>query len=295
MLTAEPLGLIAGAGRFPHLVAAGARAAGRRVVTVALRGNADESLRDESDSFHRAGIVRAGRWVRLLRRAGVREAILAGGVDKSQMLRHPWWRQWLAYLPDWTSIRIWYFRAPDRRNDALLRSLAETLEARGIRLIDSTTYCRDALAPPGVLTGRRPNAAQQADINLGWRIARALGRLDVGQAVAVKDKDILAVEAIEGTERMIARAGALCPKGGWTLVKVAKPGQDMRFDVPAVGSATIEQLAAARAAALVIEAGRTLMLDREAMIAAADRAGIVIVSIREDAAASNPDEERPAV
>lgn len=281
-LSSTPLGLIAGSGLFPRLVAEGARAAGRRLVIIGIRGHADDALRERAHAFYRAGVVQAGRWIRVLRREGVAEAILAGRVDKTHMLRQPWWRQWLAYLPDWTSIRIWYFRAADRRNDTLLRALADEMERRGVRLIDSTTYCRDALAPEGVLTRRQPTAAQAADIELGWRIAKELGRLDIGQAVAVKDKDLVAVEAIEGTDRMIARAGELCRAGGWTLVKVAKPNQDMRFDVPTVGAATVAQLAAARAGVLVIEAGRTLMLEREAMIEAADRAGLVVIG-RSDA------------
>ncbi len=272
-----PLGLIAGAGSFPLLVADGARACGRRLVVVGLRDCADESLRDRADKFYRAGIAQAGRWIRVFRREGVREAVMAGGVDKSRMLGRSWWRLWLAYRPDWTSIRIWYFRAADRRNDTLLRATADEMERRGVTLIDSTVYCRDALAPEGLLTRRAPSASQQADIELGWRMAREMGRLDIGQSVAVKDKDVIAVEAIEGTARMIARAGELCRAGGWTLVKVAKPNQDMRFDVPTVGPATIEQMAAARGAVLVVEAGRTLLLERERMIAAADAAGIVVI------------------
>jgi DUF1009 family protein len=277
----DALGLIAGVGSFPHLVAEGARAAGRRLVVVALRDCADESLREKADAFYRAGIVQAGRWIRILRREGVREAVMAGGVDKSRMLRQPWWRQWLAYRPDLTSIRIWYFRAADRRNDTLLRATADEMARQGVTLIDSTAYCRDALAPEGVLTRHHPSPAQLADIELGWRIAKEIGRLDIGQAVAVKDKDVIAVEAIEGTQRLIARAGELCPAGGWTLVKVAKPNQDMRFDVPTVGPATIEQLAAARAAVLVVESGKTLMLEGDKLLAVADAAGIAVIGRKE--------------
>ncbi len=280
--SSEPLGVIAGVGTFPHLVAEGARAAGRRVIIVGLRDCADESLREKADAFYRAGIVQAGRWIRILRREGVREAVMAGGVDKTRMLHHSWWRQWLAYRPDLTSIRIWYFGAADRRNDTLLRATADEMARRGVTLIDSTAYCPEAMAPDGVLTHCQPTDAQAVDIDLGWRIAKEMGRLDVGQSVAVKDKDVIAVEAIEGTQRLIARAGELCRAGGWTLVKVAKPNQDMRFDVPTVGPATIDQLAAARAGVLVIEAGKTLMLEGERLIAAADKAGIVVIG-RKDA------------
>jgi DUF1009 family protein len=185
----------------------------------------------------------------------------------------------LAYLPDWASIKVWYFRAVDRRNDNLLRAVADEMNKRGIELIDSTTYCADAMAPDGYLTRARLTAAQLEDAKLGWKIAKEMGRLDVGQSIAVKDKDIIAVEAIEGTDAMIGRAGALCKGGGWTLVKVAKPKQDMRFDVPTIGPDTIRRLAEVRAAALVIEAGMTLILKREETLALADQLGIAILGM----------------
>lgn len=271
------LGLIAGEGEFPKLVLAGAKRAGLRVVVVGLRDCCPEEVRAGADVFYAAGIARLGRWIRVLRREHVVKAILAGRVEKTRMFDGPWWRQWLAYLPDWTSIKVWYFRAKDRRNDNLLRAVADEMKAKGIELIDSTAYCSDALAGEGVLTARGLTEAQAADAELGWRIAKEMGRLDVGQSVAVKDKDIIAVEAIEGTDAMIARAGALCKSGGWTLVKVAKPDQDMRFDVPTVGRGTIEKFCAAGGAALVVEAGKTLLLQREEMLDLANRLGIVVV------------------
>jgi DUF1009 family protein len=251
------------------------------VVVVGLRGCADPGLRDEADVFYSAGIARLGRWIRLLRRERAGQAILAGRVAKTRMLAGPAWTRWLSYLPDWTSIRVWYFATRDRRNDTLLRAVADELHRRGIELIDSTAYCADALAPEGLLTRRPLSPAQLADAGLGWRLAREMGRLDVGQAVAVRDKDVIAVEAIEGTDAMICRAGDLCPARGWTLVKVAKPAQDMRFDVPTVGPATIENMARAGAAALVIEAGKTLLLDKARTLETADRLGIAILAARE--------------
>jgi len=275
--TAAPLGLIAGAGALPHIVARGARRAGRRLVIVGLRDVADETLASEADVFVRRGIVRLGGWIRVFRRHGVREAIMAGRVDKTRMLAMPAWRQWIAYCPDLTSIRVWYFRARDRRNDTLLSAVADELHRKGIEMIDSTRYCPDALAPAGVLTVRAPSAAEQADIELGWRMAREMGRLDVGQSVAVKDRDVIAVEAIEGTDRMIRRAGELCPAGGWTLVKVAKPNQDARFDVPTVGPETVVHLHRCGGSVLVVEAGRTLVIDRDIMIREADARGLTVV------------------
>jgi DUF1009 family protein len=207
---------------------------------------------------------------------------MAGRVKKTRMLELPWWRQFLAYLPDWTSIRVWYFGAKDRRNDNLLRAVADEMMAKGIELVDSTAYCTDALAAEGVLTRHRNDSgAIAADMELGWRVAKEMGRLDVGQSVAVKDKDVIAVEAIEGTDAMIERAGALCKSGGWTLVKAAKPNQDMRFDVPTVGLETIRRLKAARGAALLIEAGKTLLLQKDELLALADELGIMIVGRKE--------------
>lgn len=260
------------------LVLAGAKRAGLRVVVVGLPGCDGSALSQTADAYYRAGVARLGRWIRVFRRAGVRRVIMAGRVAKAEAVGLSRWRQWLAYLPDWTSIRVWFFRARDRRNDTLLRAVADEMRDRGLELIDSTAYCPEDLAPEGVLTRKGLSPAQQADAELGWRIAREMGRLDIGQSVAVKDKDIIAVEAIEGTDRMIERAGALCRGGGWMLVKTAKPDQDMRFDVPTIGPQTVENVARARGGAIVIEAGRTLLLDRAKTLALADAHGIAIVS-----------------
>jgi hypothetical protein len=258
-------------------VLAGARRAGLRVVVVGLRDCCSPEMREAADEFYDAGIARLGRWIRVFRKAGVSRAIMAGRVKKTRMLDLPRWRQFLAYVPDWTSIKVWYFSAKDRRNDNLLRAVADEMLAKGIELIDSTAYCAEALADEGLLTRGSIAASLQADMDLGWRIAKEMGRLDVGQSVAVKDKDIIAVEAIEGTDAMIERAGALCKSGGWTLVKVAKPNQDMRFDVPTIGPGTIKRLQAARAAALVVEAGKTLLLQKQETLDLANKSGIVVV------------------
>jgi len=272
----SPLGLIAGEGEFPKLVARGARAAGRPVAIVALRGAADAELRDLAERFCWRGFVQVGRWIRALRRAGCREVIMAGRVRKTQMFAGPRWLQYLQYLPDLTSIRLWYFHAPDKRNDSLLAAVAEEMQRKGLTLIDSTTYCRQALAPLGVLTPFPPPAAVLEAADFAWPIAKEIARLDIGQSVAVKEREIIAVEAIEGTDRLIERAGQLCPQGGWTLVKVAKPNQDMRFDVPTIGPRTIENLKRARARGLVIEAGKTLILERERLLELAGKSISVI-------------------
>ncbi len=273
----KTIGLIAGEGEFPRLVLRGAKQAGFRVVVVGLRGACSDAVREAADVFYPAGIARLGRWIRVFRREGVSRAIMAGRVRKAQMLELPLWRQLLAYLPDWASIKVWFFAASDRRNDTLLAAVADEMSRKGVQLIDSTAYCPEALAGVGVMTRRGLSASQQLDADLGWKIAKEMGRLDVGQSVAVKDKDVIAVEAIEGTDAMIRRAGSLCKHGGWTLVKVAKPNQDMRFDVPTIGPETIRALADAGGRALVIEAGKTLCLERERLLALAEEHGIMVI------------------
>jgi DUF1009 family protein len=266
--------VIAGAGRFPFLVAEGARRAGHDVVIVGLRGLADPALRDLADRFYWSGVVRLGRWIRIFRRQGVARAIMAGSVRKREMYGR---FRMLRYLPDWTSVRLWFFVAADKRNDSLLRAAADEMQRRGVTLTNSVEFCPDHMAVAGVMTRRQPTPAQQRDADFGWRIAKELGRLDIGQSVAVKEQEVIAVEAIEGTDDMVRRAGSLCRAGGWMLVKVAKPDQDMRFDVPTVGVATIENLRANGGTMLVVEAGRTLMVDRDRVIAAADKAGVVVL------------------
>ena len=269
------LGIIAGAGRFPFMVARGARRVGRHVTVVGLRGFADPDLAGCVDRFRWSGLARIGRWIRLLRRGGVSEVILAGSVTKSCMYGR---FRMLRLLPDLTSLRLWYLSLRDKRNDTVLSAVADEFARHGIIMADCTSYCPEDMAPAGVLTQRQPTTAQARDAAFGWRIAKEMGRLDVGQSVAVKETEVIAVEAIEGTDRMIERAGRLCRHGGWALVKVAKPDQDMRFDVPTVGPDTIANLKQHGAKMLVIEAERTLIVDREAMLTAADQARIVVVS-----------------
>lgn len=268
------LGLIAGAGTFPFMVLDGAKAAGWAVTVIGLRGFADARLADGADEFRWAGIARMGRWIRVLRRFGADRVILAGSVRKSTMYGR--WRL-LRLLPDLTAIKIWFFRLRDKRNDAVLSAVADEFARHGIIMDPCVKFTPEQMAPEGNLTRRTPKPSQLQDADFGWRLAKEMGRLDVGQSVAVKETEVIAVEAIEGTDRMIDRAGELCPRGGWVLVKVAKPLQDMRFDVPTVGPDTIERLRQAGAVMLVVEAGRTLIVDRDAMVRAADQAGIIVM------------------
>lgn len=273
----SPLGLIAGEGEFPKLVARGARRTGRPVVVVSLTAYPDPELRELADRFRRRGVVQLGRWIRVFRNAGCREVVMAGRVQKSAMFAGPRWLQWLRYLPDLTSIRVWYFHARDKRNDTLLRAVADELARKGLTLADSTKYCPEALIEAGVLTPGPVPPPVLADADFAWPLIKRIGALDIGQSIAVKEKEVIAVEAIEGTDRCIARAGELCPQGGWTLVKVAKPDQDMRFDVPTIGPGTIENLHQARARAVVVEAGKTLLLEREKTLALAAKYKIAVI------------------
>lgn len=279
-----PLGLIAGEGELPRLVARNIRRAGRRLVCVGLRGYAHPQLQAAADVFRWRGVVQLGRWIRVLRRFGCREVVMVGRVRKAALFAGPRWLQWLQYLPDWTSIRVYYFRARDRRNDSLLAAVADEMQRRGLTMIDSTQYCPEALAEEGLLTPDGPHPAAVAprrvldDAEFAWPLIKQIAALDIGQSIAVKEREVLAVEAIEGTDKLIRRAGELCPAGGWTLVKVAKPNQDMRFDVPTIGPNTIENLKRARAIGLVVEAGKTIMLEQARLIELAARYRISVVA-----------------
>lgn len=272
------LGIIAGGGTFPFMVAEGARRAGCRVVILGIRGLADPALREAADEFRWTGLVKLGGWIRTLSRLGVRRCILAGAVNKTAMYGR---FRLIRYMPDWTTIKWWFFRIADKRTDTVLRAVAEVMASRGIVMEDSMRYCQDALAPEGVLGDQQPNGQQLRDIEFGWPIAKEMGRMDIGQSIAVKEQEVIAVEAIEGTDRMIERAGQLCAHRGWTHIKVAKPNQDMRFDVPTIGPATIENLHKNGAKMLVIEAGKTLIIEKEKLLAAAKKYGIVVVARRD--------------
>ena len=270
-----PLGLIAGEGIFPLLVARGARAAGREVVCAALVGSATPALRDEVDRFQWVGVTRLGRWLRVLKSAGCTEAIMVGRVTKTRMYDR--WR-YFRYIPDLLTAKVWFTRLRhDRTPQAMLTAIADTLSQRGITLIDSTTYTRDQLATPGVMTQRQPTESQWIDIRAGWDICQQVSRMDIGQSIAILNRDVIAVEALEGTNAMIERAGQLCKVGGWTLIKVANKQQDMRMDVPTIGVTTLEKLHAARAGCVVLEPGKTVLLEKQKVLELAERYRIAIV------------------
>lgn len=274
--TTEILGLIAGQGRLPFLIAQGAHQAGLRVICVGLANNADPRLAQEVDAFYSVSVARPGSWIRKLRRHGVAQTIMVGRVAKSRL--HTPWRI-VRYLPDWRGLRIYYSRLRGKgvQTDLFLGALADELASGGIILEDSTMYCQEHLASPGVMTKHQPTGQAQDDIEYGWEVVKKLGELDIGQAVIVKEKEVIAVEGIEGTAEMIKRAGKHCRAGGWTLIKTAKPNQDMRFDVPCVGPDTIKDLKANGGKCLVIEAGKTIIIDKPDTLTLANKLGIAVV------------------
>jgi DUF1009 family protein len=250
---------------------------GLRVVCVGIRSEADPALAGLVDRFYWAGPARMGAIIRSFKSARVRRIVMAGKVRKANILFRPW--RWLAFLPDLRTICWWYFRGRrDNKDDTLLLSVIEEFASEGLTFESALDLCPELLVRQGLLTRRPPTPREEADIDFGWALAREMGRLDVGQSVAVKERAVLAVEAIEGTDRAILRAGELCRAGGFVVVKVAKPQQDMRFDVPTVGTSTIETLYRAGARVLAIEAGRTIVLDQADTIALADRYGLTIVA-----------------
>lgn len=262
----EPLGLIAGNGRFPFLVAAAARRRGRRVVVVAIREEAAPELEREVDELHWVGLGQLGKAIAVLRGAGAREAMMAGQVKHRQIFAD--------IVPDLKLMAV-LARLAFKNTDSLIGGVADALESEGIRLISSVALLEDQLATPAAMTRRKPDRAARADVAYGVRIARALGALDLGQTVVVKDRAAVALEAMEGTDEVIRRAGRIAGPGT-TVVKLAKPRQDLRFDVPVVGPGTLAAMAEAGAATLAVEARRTLLLEREEFLAQAERQGLAV-------------------
>jgi len=270
------LGLIAGEGRLPFLVSEGAKRAGLKVICVGLADIANDSLAQSVDVFYKAALARPGGWIRKLRRHNVRRAIMVGRVAKQRIFT-PW--RILRYMPDWRSLRIWYWRLQDKdkQSDTLLCAIADELASGGIILENSIMYCKEHLARKGVMTKCHPSSSAKADIEFGWSIAKKLSELDIGQAIVVREREIIAVEAIEGTAEMIKRAGALCKKSGWSLLKVSKPTQDLRFDVPCVGPDTIKSLAENGGKCLALEADKVIIIDRPETIELANQLSIAVV------------------
>jgi DUF1009 family protein len=265
------IGLIAGGGRFPLLFAESARRAGHRVVAVAHRNETDPVLAEKVDAL---------TWVKLGQIGHLLEALKAGGATQTVMLGAITKRRFFAdAMLDATGLRV-LARVAIRSDDNLLRALARFLEEEGVPITDPTPFLADRLAPEGVLGRHRPSDEELADARYGLELARGIGRLDLGQTVVVKDRVALAVEALEGTDACIARGGALAKSGGFVVAKAVKPGQDRRFDLPAVGPDTVDSIQAAGGRVLAVEAGATLVMDLDRMIEKADRAKIVLLGVK---------------
>lgn len=265
----KAIGLIAGGGRLPLLFARAARARGERVVAVAQRDEVCPSLAAEVAEIHWFELGRLEGLLEALRRAGVRRTVILGTVSKTRFFD--------GTRPDAAAARL-LAALPDRGDDTILAAAAAAIEARGIEIVDYLDYLADNLIAGGCLTSRRPTEREGDDLEIGLRVAKEAGKLGVGQTVVLKEGIILALEAIEGTDAAIERGGGL-GGGGAVAVKAARPGQDLRFDVPVVGSATIEAMARAGVSCLGLEAGVTLIVDRAEAVRRADEAGIAIAGL----------------
>jgi len=263
------IGLIAGGGQFPLLFAEAARNKGKKVVAVGHLSESRPELEQAVDELCWVKLGQLGKIISFFHKHGVREAVFAGTITKTRIFRD--------VFPDLKGLSLWN-KIDVHQDDAILRAVAAVLENEGIEILGSTCFLGHLLFPKGVLTRKKPTAAQLEDIHFGWRMAREIGRLDIGQCVVVRDCSVMAVEAIEGTDATIRRGGELAESGA-VVVKVKKPNQDLRFDLPATGIKTIETLADVRGSVLAVEAGQSLVFDRNEMVRYADRVGISIVGV----------------
>jgi DUF1009 family protein len=278
-LVDETVGILAGWGRFPVAVAEAIRRRGGRTAILAISGHADAALEPVADHYGEVGVAEIGKAVEFFRRHGATRATMAGKIHKTKLFEPGAWRR---LVPDWTGLRTFWphfvTRRRDNRDDSLLGAIADAFDTRGVRICPATDFAPELLAAGGVLAGPPLTARQLADVAFGWRLAKELGRLDIGQSVVVKNRAPLALEAIEGTDACIRRAGGLCPAGGMTVVKVAKPQQDLRFDMPTIGIGTLESLRLAGATVLAVEAGRTILVDAPQLAEFAAASGITVAS-----------------
>lgn len=265
----EGIGLIAGDGNFPIILSNGLREKGKKVIAVGLENITSPALENSVESLHWIKVGQLGRLIKIFKKEGINRVVMAGKVSKTFMFKD--------IRPDLRAISL-YLKLKDRKDDTLLLGIVSELEKEGIKVEEPTRYVPHLLAEKGVITKRKPKKEELKDIEFGWPIAKEMGRLDIGQTVVVKERAVLAVEAIEGTDAAIRRAGEL-GRGGIVVIKVAKPKQDMRFDAPVIGLNTIRTLKEAKAAALCVEAGKTILLEKEDMIKLADKEKICIIGM----------------
>lgn len=272
------IGLIAGAGRFPVCFAEAAVRQGYSVYTVGITGLADQSLNELSEDLHPCPLARMGKAIRYFKRKKVDHVVMAGKIEKT-VLFDPW--RLYRLLPDWRTLHMWFaYASENKKDDTILLAVIREFERDGIRFGSALDYCPELLVEHGFLTKRKPTTSQWKDIRFGWELAKEMGRLDVGQTVIVNDTAVIAVEAIEGTDKAIQRAGTLCKRGGFTVVKVAKPQQDMRFDVPTVGLQTLQNIHESGGRVLAVESGKTIFIDQDEVVKLADKLGVAIVAVK---------------
>ncbi len=267
----ERIGIIAGGGQFPLLFIEAAHRAGRHVYVVAHRSETDEKVARAADEVCWVKLGQLGKIIKFFKNSRVSETVFLGTITKTQIFRD--------ILPDLKGLSLWN-KIDSRQDDSILRAVAMSLEQEGISVLESTLYLEHLLFPKGILTRKKLNKNQQRDIEFGWRNARAIGSLDIGQCVVVRESAVMAVEAIEGTDAAIRRGGSLAKEQA-VVVKLRKPNQDFRFDLPATGLGTIETMKEVNCSVLAVEAGQSLLFDRQQMVLAAEKAGIVVVGIEE--------------
>jgi len=264
----EKIGVIAGHSQFPVLVVKALKEKDHPVTVVAIKEEAFKDLNDVADQVHWIGLGQLGKLIRIFQKENVKKALMAGRVTHTRIFTD--------IKPDITFMNL-LLKVKDKKTDSLIGAVANFLLTKGIELVDSTEFIQELLPEAGILTRRKPDKKERMDLEFGWKTAKAVAGLDIGQTIVVKDRAVVAVEAMEGTDRVILRGGRI-GQGNVTVIKVSKPQQDMRFDVPVVGKRTIETMVKAEARLLVLEAGRTIIFDRAESIALADHAGICIVA-----------------
>ena len=269
----ETLGLLAGIGHLPVDVAQSAKKLGYKVVAIAVVPETDPELPENADVFYTINVGKVGKILQTLKQNDVKNVTMIGKVTKEVLYKTG------VVIPDLTTIRV-LASLPDRKDDTIMNAIVKLIEDAGMRVMDQTVLVRPLLPEPGVLTKRKPTEQEWKDMQFGFRMAKELGRLDIGQTVVVKNQAVMALEAIEGTDACILRGGFL-GKGSVIVAKTAKPAQDNRFDIPSVGTTTLTSMIHAGATGIVIEAGRTLLVDRKRTLAMADEKGITIVSMSE--------------
>jgi DUF1009 family protein len=267
----DKIGLIAGNGNFPIAFARAAREKGLQVIAVAHEGETLPELAEYVDDIVWIKVGQLGKLIKVFHEHGVRDVLMAGGIKKTRLFG--------GGLPDLRAMAL-LARLIHKKDDSILRAFAQELESEGIMVRESTLFLDNIVASKGILTKRKPTKDERQDIAFGWQMAKEIGRLDIGQTVIVKDQAVLAVEAIEGTDEAIRRGGALCG-GGAIVVKVCKPQQDLRFDLPAIGPMTMQSMEQVQASCIAIEADKTIIIDRHVVLNHAEKSGISIVAIHD--------------